>query len=194
VVVTVFARRPPAGMALAAWDADAGFTEQDDVMRLRRAEDRRAMAHLGARPVWLRFRDAQYGPSPSVRSVARALHRVIRREGSGVVYFPLGLFHSDHRLTSDACLRLAAMDRRREWVAYADALYRSLGGLLARRRAELGRQGMVLRALAPGRAAPTPAKRRAIAEYASQLRALHTPGRLGVADALAPERAWRLSP
>jgi LmbE family N-acetylglucosaminyl deacetylase len=191
LVVTVFAGRPPRGAPLAPWDADAGFSAADDVIGLRRGEDRRALSGLGARPSWLRFRDAQYGGSPSAEAVTRALGAAIRRVNPPAVCFPLGLFHSDHLLVAEACLRLACRDERRAWLAYADALYRSLDGLLARRLAELRRRGFRLSAAAPRRDAGE-AKRRAIAEYASQLRALRTPGRLGIADALAPERIWRL--
>ncbi len=192
LVVTVFSGRPPAAIGLAPWDADAGFVEGDDVIGIRRGEDRRALAHLAARPLWLRFRDAQYGRTASVHAVARALGRVIRREAPAAVYFPLGLFHSDHLLASEACLRLAERDSRREWIAYADALYRSLDDFLARRLDALRARGIRLTAVTMPRRAAAPPKRRAVAEYASQLRALRTPGRLGLADALKPERTWRI--
>jgi LmbE family N-acetylglucosaminyl deacetylase len=191
-VVTVFAGPPPTGAALAPWDADAGFAAGDDVLAARREEDRRALARLRARPVWLDFLDAQYGASPDVASLAAALAGVLRREAPAAVYLPLGLFHSDHLLTSEACLRLAAADPARAWLVYADALYRAYAGLLPRRLAALAGRGLELAPL-PGDPAPASAlKRAAIAEYASQLRALHTPGRPGIADALAPEQLWRL--
>src|SRR4051812_4728612 len=55
VVVTVFAGAPPTYETVTEWDALAGFRAGDDVMAARRAEDRDALAVLGARPVWLDF-------------------------------------------------------------------------------------------------------------------------------------------
>jgi LmbE family N-acetylglucosaminyl deacetylase len=192
-VVTVFAGRPPAGAPLAPWDADAGFRAGDDVMAARRDEDRRALARLRARAVWLDFLDAQYGGSPDLASLTKALEQTLRREAPAAVYLPLGLFHGDHLLTSDACLALAAGGQSRAWLVYADALYRAYEGLLPGRLAALGQRGFRL-VPQPGAARPaSDLKRAAIAEYASQLRALHTPGRPGITDALAPEQLWRLA-
>ncbi|MFB3816820.1 MAG: PIG-L deacetylase family protein [Candidatus Methylomirabilales bacterium] len=191
-VVTLFAGGPPAGAPLTPWDADAGFRAGDDVMAARREEDRRALARLRARAVWLDFLDAQYGGSPEVASLAATLAEVLGREAPATVYFPLGLFHSDHLLASDACLALAGAGRTRGWLVYADALYRAYDGLLPRRLAALREQGFQLAAL-PGARPASALKCAAMAEYASQLRALHTPGRPGIADALAPEQLWRLT-
>jgi LmbE family N-acetylglucosaminyl deacetylase len=63
VVITVFAGRPPRRERVTPWDAAAGFGPGDDVVGARRMEDRRALGALGARPLWLPFLDAQYGPS-----------------------------------------------------------------------------------------------------------------------------------
>jgi hypothetical protein len=124
--------------------------------------------------------------------VAAALQEVLRSLAPPAVYLPLGLFHSDHLLASDACLALASADPSRAWLVYADALYRVYDGLLPRRLAALGERGYRLAPL-PGAGRPASAlKRAAIAEYASQLRALHTPGRPGIRDALAPEQLWSL--
>ena len=60
VVTTVFAGRPPPGTALTSWDAECRFAAGDDVIGLRRNEDRDALDVLVARPVWLDFRDDQY--------------------------------------------------------------------------------------------------------------------------------------
>jgi LmbE family N-acetylglucosaminyl deacetylase len=192
LVVTVCAGRPPAGSPLASWDADAGFGPGDDVMAARRAEDAAALALLDARPRWLDFCDAQYRAPAPVAAVAGVLRPLLDRAGATTVLVPLGLFHDDHRL-AHAAGRLAAAGRR--LLAYEDALYRRYRGLLDARLAALRADGVAMRPtrLAPERPASA-RKRAAIACYRSQLRALHTPGRPGHEDALAPERVWELGP
>jgi LmbE family N-acetylglucosaminyl deacetylase len=194
VVITLFAGRPPRSGDVTPWDAAAGFGLADDVVGARRAEDGRALATLAARPLWLPFVDAQYGPAPSGERLAEALARAIAVGGGGTVAIPLGLFHSDHRLAHEAGLRVLGRFPHLAWLAYEDALYRGLPGLVDERVAELASAGLgPVRARLPadGRAA---AKGRAIAAYASQLRALAGPAGPGPADALAPERYWRLRP
>src|SRR5690242_7567872 len=104
IVVTVFAGRPPAGSALTAWDAAAGFRSADEVIAARRAEDRAALALLGAVPIWMEFRDAQYGPSPSPDDLVRALGALLATLRPRTLVLPLGLFHSDHDLAHRATL------------------------------------------------------------------------------------------
>jgi LmbE family N-acetylglucosaminyl deacetylase len=194
VVITVFAGRPPAREAVTPWDAAAGFGPDDDVLGARRAEDHRALAALAARPLWLPFVDRQYGPAPAVEHLTEALARAIGRLDGGTVAIPLGLFHSDHRLAHEAALPLVGRLPHLTWLAYEDALYRRLPGVVDERVAALASAG-----LAPHRArlpadGHSAAKGRAIAAYASQLRALARPGGPGVADALGPERYWWLRP
>ena len=53
-VITVVAGRPPKYPDEATeWDALGGFRAGDDVVAVRREEDRAAMEVLGAKPVWL---------------------------------------------------------------------------------------------------------------------------------------------
>jgi LmbE family N-acetylglucosaminyl deacetylase len=190
VVVTVFAGRPAAPAGLTPWDADCGFAPGEDVVGRRRREDRRALARLGARPHWLEFTDSQYGASPAPAAVAAALSGVVSRERPRRVLFPLGLFHSDHRLVSDAVLALLPLHPRIEWEAYEDVPYRTLPGLVDEAVERLRRRGLVpLRRVG---SAPPPVKRRAVACYRSQLRGLGTTGRLGHGDAFRPEGYWRL--
>lgn len=193
VVVTVFAADPPLGQPATPWDRDCGFAPGDDVMALRRAEDRRAFARLGARGVWLPFRDRQYGASPPADDIAAALDALVAREVPDEVCFPLGLFHSDHVLASDAAVQVAARHPRIAWLAYEDALYRGIDGAVPARLAALRERGLTLRRIeSPSDAVARARKRAAVACYRSQLRGLHTPSRPGHRDALAPEAAWRL--
>ena len=97
-VVTVFAGRPPVGSALTPWDAASGFRPNDDVIAARRSEDRSALTLLGATPLWLEFRDAQYGPSPDAAEIGSTLAALIAKLRPRTLVLPLGLFHSDHDL------------------------------------------------------------------------------------------------
>lgn len=191
VVVTVFAGSPPAGTPLTPWDAAAGFTEEDDVMAVRRAEDRAALRQLGARACWLGFRDAQYGGPLGADAIVGDLTAAIAAWRPLAVAVPLGLFHDDHKTTHEAALRVARRRRGRTWLLYADALYRRIPGLVDERLRALAATGASVAPIpAPsGHGAP---KRRAVACYRSQLRALEGPGLPGTADVFEPERYWRL--
>lgn len=191
VVVTVFAGGPRPAPAVTRWDAAGGFRDGDDVMVARRAEDRRALEELGALPVWLPFLDAQYGASPPAAEVAEALQTVVACTRPASVLAPLGLFHSDHRLTHEACLLVRAGEPFTRWLLYEDAIYRRIDDLASARLADLRAAGLRLTVLSTGRPA-SPRKRRAVAAYRSQLRALALPGHPGVDDVFAPERLWRV--
>jgi LmbE family N-acetylglucosaminyl deacetylase len=191
-VVTVFAGRPTANISLPEWDRAAGFQPGDDVMGVRREEDRAALALLGAQPVWLEFCDSQYRCSPSAEDIARSVHEVLESFVPTSVFFPLGLFHSDHHLAHDAS---ALLVRRRPdliWFAYADALYRQIPGLVAQRLQECEAAGLRLRAASLVVSDDTERKRAAVHSYRSQLRALTAPGRPGYTDAFAAEMFWCL--
>jgi LmbE family N-acetylglucosaminyl deacetylase len=192
-VVTVFGGRPDPGMALTRWDAACGFEEGADVVGRRREEDRAALALLAAHPVWLDFRDAQYGPSPAREAVTRALAVAIAKAGAATVAFPLGLFHLDHVLAADATLALVERMQAIEWVVYEDALYRSIEEAAWLRRESLQQSGWRFEPFTPTTAPDAPAaKRAALACYPSQLRGLATPGMPDVRDALNPERYHRV--
>jgi LmbE family N-acetylglucosaminyl deacetylase len=202
LVATVFAGRPSPDVPHTEWDRAGGFAPSADVVGARREEDRQALIQLGATPVWLPFLDSQYGASPSVGRIASSLARQVRRWQPSLVLFPLGLFHSDHHLVRDAVLAL--MHRRSPrrhgvgsrtalWLAYEDALYRSIPGLRDGAVARLRRGGWTPRPFTyAGSTRCQQRKCAAVACYASQLRALATPGRLGHRDALAAEAYWRL--
>lgn len=195
-VITVFAGGPERYDVPSDWDRRAGFAAGEDVMAVRRAEDRAALATLGATPCWLPFRDAQYAPPPDARLVARDLAALLEAADPQDVALPLGLFHSDHALVHAAMLTVLRADparRMRTWIAYADALYRRLPGLVAARLAALAEAGVHATPWPAAASGASLAKRRAIACYASQLRALASPGRPGFDDALLPERYWRLA-
>lgn len=188
-VVTVFAGTPARYEPFTEWDRACGFEPGDDVMAARRKEDAAALACLAARPLWLSFLDSQYGGTPGVDEVAAALSAAIDSCAPRAIAFPLGLFHSDHVLVREAMLALASRRELPAAAVYVDALYRCIPGAVEAELAALARRGYVLREREqdtdPAAAA---AKRAAVACYASQLRALATPGRPGHLDAYSPER------
>src|SRR5262249_30173875 len=78
-------------------------------------------------------------------------------------------------------------------LAYADALYRAIPGLVDERLAALRVSGVAPSEITPSiDPAAADVKRRAVEGYASQLRALSGPPCSGHDDAFNPERYWRL--
>ena len=65
-VITIFSGRPTGYAVPTEWDRAGGFEPGQDVVSLRRREDRDALSLLRARPVWLPFLDRQYGPAPGI--------------------------------------------------------------------------------------------------------------------------------
>lgn len=191
IVVTIFAGAPPADAALTAWDAECGFRDGDEVIAARRAEDRAALAQVGATPIWLDFRDDQYGEPRTTQAIADTLASVIAPEHGSAIHFPLGLFHRDHVRASDACAMLADRLAAHEFHLYEDALYRRIDGAVDERMNALRERGLDLERCTPSLARDAESrKREAVACYRSQLRALRTRDAYGDLD--APEAHWRV--
>ncbi len=200
-VVTVLAGRPPAYPEMVTdWDAAGGFTAGDDVVGIRREEDRAALGSLGAAPVWLEFSDGQYlsdeeRPSPS--AIAPELRRAIEDAAPSAVFLPMGLAHPDHITTHDAGLlvREVMADDGVTWFAYEDHGYKHIPGMLAWRVTRLFRRGLWPTPSVVPVEADMAAKRAAIALYASQLGPLSRDHLLAERlDANVPEQYWRLAP
>lgn len=192
VVITALAGRPPSYATVTGWDAAAGFRPGEDVIAARRAEDRAALEILDARPVWLDFTDDQYGHSPATGILACALEKAIAATALATIYIPLGLFHRDHELTHAAAVRVLLRHPGLSWFAYEEPNYRRVANLRAERlQALLGEA--IIATPAGSSHAGMDAKRRAVAQYRSQLRALASPGKPGTEDVFAPERYWRLT-
>jgi LmbE family N-acetylglucosaminyl deacetylase len=190
IVVTVFAGRPSRAVGLTDWDRRCGFTSADEAIAARRREDAAALALIAAQPFWLGFADSQYGETPSVDRVDDALRQVLRRHLPETVLYPLGLFHSDHLLVHDASRRALPTLGAGDGLAYEDALYRRMPGLLQRRLAALLRARTVATPVDLQTHGDAALKARAVGCYASQLRAFG-PG--GWDDTGAAERYWRLA-
>lgn len=202
-VLTVMGGRPPRYPDPPTdWDGAGGFRSGDDVVVLRREEDVRATAVLGATSAWLEFVDHQYlepGARARPGDIAPVLLDALAERRPTAVFAPMGIANPDHVATHAASLlvreRLSASAEPPAWFCYEDHGYKHLPGLLAWRIATLFKAGIW----------PTPAvvpvepdmarKRAAIACYVSQLGPLerdhHLSARL---DANVPEQHWRLAP
>jgi LmbE family N-acetylglucosaminyl deacetylase len=192
VMVTVFAGQPPRYPPLTSWDERGGFEEGADVVAVRREEDRRALTALGARPVWLPFPDPQYGSRPNTREVADALIAALDEIVPDAVAMPLGIFHDDHILAGDAAIDALGRRPSWAWLVYADAIYRRVPDLVDRRLQQIGGLGLTLRELAVAGVRSADLKRRAVACYESQVRALERSWDGGASDAFEPERYWQI--
>jgi LmbE family N-acetylglucosaminyl deacetylase len=180
------------------WDALGGFRSGDDVVALRREEDRAAMRMLGATPIWLDFVDHQYLASAEraePKEIAAALADVLASVEPTAVFLPMGLANPDHVALHDAGMLLAPEHPEAAWFCYEDSGYKHIPGLLAWRIAKLFASDLW----------PTPMivpvdvdhdrKRVAIECYASQLPPLNRDHSLGARiGGGAPEQFWLLEP
>ncbi len=198
-VVTVFGGRPPAYPDQPTdWDAAGGFKAGDDVVALRREEDRAAMEVLEAEPVWLEFSDHQYldpEQRPDAEAVAPALEKAVVSSAATAVFLPMGLANPDHVVTHDAGLivrdRLPALS----WFCYEDAGYKHIPGMLSWRVARLLKSGLWATPAIVPHDPDMPRKRRAIYCYASQIAPLERDHALSARlEHLVPEQYWRLAP
>ncbi len=198
-VVTVFAGRPRAYPAEPTeWDALGGFRAGDDVIAIRREEDRAAMAVLQAQPVWLDFVDWQYldkDERSTPEQVANELEPALRGVAPTAVFVPMGIANPDHETTHDAARLVIDRLPGVAWFAYEDNAYKHIPGMLAWRVSKLFHSGLW----------PTPAvvmappdaerKRRAIYAYVSQIAPMERDHRLSTyLDAQVPEQYWQLAP
>lgn len=194
VVCTVLAGTPEIPQRR-PWDIDAGFADSSAALGARWREDEEALAWLAAHAVRLPFLDGQNGAPPSVSSVATALACEVHRRPELQLLIPMGLWHSDHVLVSDACCEMLRLLQTSTCLVYEEALYRTIPEAVAQRRSALAERGfclspVVARDLEPrcSRAAAA-TKRRSVRAYRSQLRALDDPYPI---DIDRPERYWQL--
>lgn len=96
VVVTVLAGDPDDAGPPGDWDRFCGFSSAGEAARVRRVEDARACAVLGAEPVWLPFEDCeQDGADRDDEAVWTALRPLL--EGANAVLVPgYPHVHPDH--------------------------------------------------------------------------------------------------
>lgn len=117
----------PTGFALAC-QLDKGLGPDIDYMALRRAEDERACAVIGATPVHLSFLEAPhrgydsalalFGPRLATDKMADYLAPELARAvaGATLILGPLGIGdHVDHHIVRDALTRVADPERLLLW-------------------------------------------------------------------------------
>jgi LmbE family N-acetylglucosaminyl deacetylase len=199
-VVTVFAGNPGAyPEPMRTWDVQSGFGPGDDVMEVRRAEDRAALALVDATPVHLDFVEHTYNPGDrpvTPELIADGLVAALRALDPTLVLVPFGLANPDHEVTHRGCM--LARDRLPEpvsWWCYEDMGYKHIPGLLAWRVSSLFRRGLWPTPVCPAVDPSETRKQAAIAYYPSQLLALEDDWAIGAKLAApAPEQFWRLAP
>lgn len=198
-VVTVFGGRPASYPdPPTEWDALGGFRAGDDVVALRRLEDRAAMEVLGAAPIWLDFVDHQY-LAPDERAepdeIAVALDAVLDEAQPTAVFLPMGLANPDHVATHDAGVLLAARRDDLSWFCYEDSGYKHIPGMLAWRIAKLFRSDLWPTPMVVPVVLDNDRKRAAIECYRSQLPPLNRDHALGARiGGSVPEQFWLLAP
>lgn len=198
-VVTVFGGRPASYPdPPTEWDALGGFRAGDDVVALRRLEDRAAMEVLGAAPIWLDFVDHQY-LAPDERAepheIAVALDAVLEEAQPTAVFLPMGLANPDHVATHDAGVLLAARRDDLAWFCYEDSGYKHIPGMLAWRIAKLFRSDLWPTPMVVPVMLDNDRKRAAIECYRSQLPPLNRDHALGARiGGSVPEQFWLLAP
>ena len=196
-VVTVCGGPPPAYPdPPTEWDALGGFRAGDDVVALRREEDRAAMKVLGATPVWLDFVDHQYGTERAEpKAVAAAIEAVIDAVQPTAVFVPMGLANPDHVSVHDAGALLAASRTDLTWFAYEDSGYKHIPGMLAWRISKLFASDLWPTPVVVPAELDHARKQAAIECYVSQLPPLNRDHALGARiGANVPEQHWLLAP
>lgn len=201
-VVTVFAGNPPAyPESMRYWDVQGGFGPDDDVMAVRRAEDRAALAHLGATPHHLDFVEHTYNPGDKPErpeAIAGPLAEAIGEHDPTAVFMPFGLANPDHDVTHDAAMLVreqASFAGDVAWFCYEDTGYKHIPGMLAWRVSRLFGRDVWPTPACPRVATDRACKAAAVACYPTQVLALEDDWQIQAKlDAPAPEQFWRLAP
>lgn len=194
VVLTIFTGQPETSVST-DWDARCGFADSSAAMDERTLEDSRALNILDAFPERANFLDSQYvefGMTPSREAIAHSLTTALDRHDASAMYLPLGLFHSDHKLVHGACCDVWRDRPSLTCIAYEDALYRRMDGLLQERLSDLAVRRISATPVATHwRAIEShqSMKRAAVRAYVSQLKAF---GPDGYDDVFCVERFWKL--
>jgi LmbE family N-acetylglucosaminyl deacetylase len=199
-VVTVFAGNPPAyPTTMRYWDVQSGFGPDDDVMAVRRAEDRAALDIVGATAHHLDFVEHTYneGDRPvAPDTITGPLAAALRALDPTAVLAPFGLANPDHDVTHDAAmLAREQLPDDLAWFCYEDCGYKHIPGMLAWRVARLFDRGIWATPACPPTSTDHARKRKAVECYPTQVLALEDDWRiLAKLDTPAPEQLWRLAP
>jgi LmbE family N-acetylglucosaminyl deacetylase len=199
LVCTVFGGPPPRYPdPPSEWDALGGFEAGDDVVALRREEDRAAMKVLDARFRWLEFVDYQYltkEERAAPEKVASELSSVIDDEQPTAVFLPMGIANPDHVSTHEGGLLVAKQRTDLAWFCYEDSGYKHIPGMLAWRVSKLFRSELWPTPMIVPTVVDHDRKRAAIECYRSQLAPLNRDHALGARiGGSVPEQFWQLAP
>jgi LmbE family N-acetylglucosaminyl deacetylase len=171
-LVTVFAGDPGSTGPASTWDRRAGFETEGAAIKSRREEDRLACSLVGARPVWLPFREAAYDPAQDVTAVRAALAEAVA--AAGTVLLPGPPFaHPDHARVVSLALE---GERLGVYLAQPYAAWAAGGRDLPQFETPVALDDLRWEHIRVGRRERR-AKRRAVAAYRSQLPLLGLAGR-----------------
>lgn len=125
VVVTMFAGDPDDDIPITAWDSACGFSSGRHAMGVRRHEDKRAAAVLGATIQHVPLADGQYREEIPYEEVVldATVATIVGELAPSLVLAPLGLVHSDHLAVAAACRRVLRTYRG-DVVLYEELPYR----------------------------------------------------------------------
>lgn len=196
-VATLFAASPATYTdPLNEHDTDCGFAPGDDTMALRRDEDVRALAAVGATPRWLDLCQHSHveraDPIVAPPGAVDALVETIAELQPTCVVAPLGLSHPDHQ----ACHASALAARERvgpvPWLWYSDLPYVYIPRVLAARFRALHKAGITATPACPSVSNDFAAKWRAFGEYVTQVPVLDRLWRLRERLERGGEQYWTL--
>jgi len=196
-VATLFASSPAEYTnPLNEHDTDCGFVPGEDAMAVRRDEDVRALAAVGATPRWLPLcqnsHDERADPIAEPAGALDALVQAVADVEPTCVVAPLGLSHVDHQ----ACHATARAARARvdtvPWLWYSDLPYVFIPRVLAARFRTLHKIGITASPACPSVSRDFGAKWRAFEEYATQVSVLERLWQLHDRLERAGEQYWTL--
>ena len=194
-VITMFAASPAEYTnPLNEWDTECGFQPGDDTMAVRRDEDVRALAAVGATPKWLGFCQnshvARADPIAIPPGAVDALVAAIEAVAPTTIVAPLGLAHPDHQACHATALAASARLTRTPWLWYSDLPYAYIPGILAARFGSLHKAQRTPMPACPPVSFDFDAKWRAFNEYATQVPGLDAQWRLRDRLQRAGESYW----
>jgi LmbE family N-acetylglucosaminyl deacetylase len=197
VVATLFASSPVAYTdPLNEHDTDCGFAPGDDTMAVRRDEDVRALAAVGAASRWLPLCQNSHveraDPIAEPVGAADALIATIDDVGPTCVVAPLGLSHADHQACHVSALAARARTNGVPWLWYSDLPYVFIPRVLAARFRALHKLGITASPACPSVSHDFDAKWRAFEEYVTQVPVLERLWQLRDRLERAGEQYWTL--
>jgi len=198
-VATLFAASPATySVPLNEHDLACGFEPGDDSMAVRRAEDARALAVVGATPRWLDFCQNSHVERAEPLAVPvgalEAVEGLLAELAPTTVVAPLGLLHADHQaLHATALAAWARAAPEIAWLWYSDVPYVYVPTVLSARLRALYKAGLIATPACPPLSNDFEAKWRAFREYATQQPAMDAPWRLRDRLERAGETYWTLA-